>query len=92
MFDFSQMFGSPQAKEMMFSMMAQQMSQAPPELREALSHVPVTIVKRERGFELRIGKSENERVEGMIRSALNSWSDLLTRGFQTIGYDVHVYE
>ena len=92
MFDFSQMLGSPQAREMVFNMMAQQMAQAPPELREALSKVPVTIIKRERGFNLTIGKSDNEQVAAMIESALASWSDLLIRGFQTIGYDVHVYE
>ena len=92
MFDFSQMLGSPQAREMMFNMMAQQMAQAPPELREALSKVPVTIIKRERGFNLTIGQSDNQQVAAMIESALASWSDLLTRGFQTIGYDVHVYE
>ena len=92
MFDFSQMAGSPQAREMMFNMMAQQADQAPPELREALSKVAVTIIKRERGFELTIGRSENEQVASMVESALAGWSDLLIRGFQTIGYDVHVYE
>ena len=92
MFDFSQMVSTPQAREMLFQMMSQQMSQAPPEVREALSRVPVTIIKRPRGFELSIGESDNEQVESMIQGALSSWSDMLTRGFQAMGYEVNLYE
>jgi len=91
MFDMAQ-FASPQAREMMFRLMAQQMAQAPPEVREAISRVEVEIVKRERGFELRIGPSDNEQVEGMIRESLANWSEMLARGFQAMGYQVSVYE
>lgn len=92
MFDFSQMFATPQAREALFNMMAQQMSQAPPEIREALSRVPVSIIKRTRGFELKIGESDNTQVESMIQGALDNWSDMLTRGFQAMGYEVNLYE
>lgn len=92
MFDFSQMFATPQAREALFKMMAQQMSQAPPEIREALSRVPVTIVKQPRGFELKIGESDNQEVEAMIQGSLNNWSDMLSRGFQAMGYQVNLYE
>lgn len=92
MFDFSQMFATPQAREALFNMMAQQMAQAPPEIREALSRVPVNIIKRTRGFELKIGESDNTHVESMIQGALDNWSDMLTRGFQAMGYEVNLYE
>jgi hypothetical protein len=92
MFDFQQMLGTPQAREMMFQMMAQQMGQAPPQVREALSRVTVTVKKRPRGFELNIGECHDEQVESVIRAALDSWSDMLTRGFQAMGYKVRIYE
>lgn len=91
MFDFG-MFATPQAREAMFNMMAQQMSQAPPHIKEALSRVPVTIIKRPRGFELQIGESDDREVEAMIQGALSNRSELLTRGFDAMGYEVHLYE
>jgi hypothetical protein len=92
MFDFGKMFSNPQAREMMFSMMTQQMAQVPPDIREALGRVEVGIRKTERGFDLRIGRSDDPRVEEMITNALNSWSDLLSRGFNAMGYKVVMYE
>ena len=59
MFDFMQMANSPQSREMLFQMMSQQVGQAPPEVREAISKVEVIIKRNERGFELRIGQSDN---------------------------------
>jgi hypothetical protein len=92
MFDFMQMAGTPQSQEMLFRMMSQQMSQSPPDVREAISKVEVVIKKGERGFELRIGRSDHEKVEGMVRQSLDSWIDLLSRGFQAVGYRVKIYE
>ena len=92
MIDFGKMFGTPQARDMMFKMMAQQMAQAPPEIRDALSRVSVAIVKRPRGFELKIGESDNGQVEEMIQGSLVNWSDMLTQGFQAMGYKVKLYE
>lgn len=92
MLDFSQMAGTPQAREMLFRMMAQQMGQASPDVREAISRVEVGIRRGERGFEIRIGESDHARVESMIRSSIESWSDLLARGFQAMGYRVRIYE
>ena len=92
MFDFMQMAGTPQSQEMLFRLMSQQMSQSPQDVREAISQVEVVIKKGARGFELRIGRSDHERVEGMVRQSLDSWVDLLSRGFQAVGYRVKIYE
>lgn len=92
MFDFMQMAGTPQSQEMIFRLMSQQMSQSPPDVREAISKVEVVIKKGERGFELRIGRSDHEKVEGMVRQSLDSWINLLSRGFQAVGYRVKIYE
>ena len=92
MFDFMQMANSPKSREMMFQMMSQQMGQAPPEIKEAISKVEVIIKKTERGFELRIAGSDNAQVESMVKESVNSWIDLLSRGFQAVGYKVKIYE
>ncbi len=92
MFDFMQMANSPQSREMLFQMMSRQMGQAPPEVREAISRVEVIIKKTGRGFELRIGGSDNAQVESMVKDSVNSWIDLLSRGFQAVGYRVKIYE
>ena len=92
MFDFMQMANSPQSREMLFQMMSQQMGQAPPEIKEAISKVEVIIKKTERGFELRIAGSDNAQVESMVKESVNSWIDLLSRGFQAVGYKVKIYE
>lgn len=92
MFNFAQMFATPQARDAMFKMMSQEVAKAPPEVREALTRVPVSIAKKSRGFELRIGQSDNQQVEAMIQAALDNWSDILTRGFRAMGYEVNLYE
>ncbi len=92
MFDFMQMASSPQSQEMMFRLMSRQMGQAPPEVREAVSQVEVTIKKGERGFELRMCHSDNPKVEEMTKQSVESWVDLLSRGFQAVGYKVKIYE
>jgi hypothetical protein len=92
MFDFMQMANTPQSQEMLFRLMSQQMGQVPPDVREAISQVEVIIKRNERGFELRIGRSDHEKVESMVRESVDSWINLLSRGFQAVGYRVKIYE
>ena len=92
MLDFLNMGNNPQSREMMFRMMSRQMGQMPPDMREAISKVEVAIKKNERGFELRIGRSDNPKVEAMIKESMDSWIELLSRGFQAVGYKVKIYE
>jgi len=92
MFDFMQMANSPKSREMLFQMMSQQMGQAPPEVREAISRVDVIIKRTERGFELRIGESDNAKVEAMLKESTDNWIEMLSRGFQAVGYRVKIYE
>ena len=92
MMDFSQMFATPEAREAIFQMMARQMAQSPPEIKEAISRVEVHIKRDGRGFRLRVGESDNEQVEDMIGNALTSWADMLVRGFRAMGYKVTFYE
>ena len=92
MFDFMQMANTPQSQEMLFRLMSQQMGQAPPDVKEAISQVDVIIKRNERGFELRIGRSDHDKVESMVRESIDSWTNLLSRGFQAVGYRVKIYE
>jgi hypothetical protein len=92
MFDFMQMTNSPQARDMLFKMMSRQMGQAPPEVKEAISKVEIAIKRNERGLELRIGQSENPQVEKMLQESTDSWIEILSRGFQAVGYKVKIYE
>jgi hypothetical protein len=92
MFDMMNMANSPQAMEMFFKMMSRQAGQAPPEVRQAIAKVEVIIKRTERGFELRLGRSDNERVEKMLKDSADSWIEMLSRGFQAVGYKVKIYE
>jgi hypothetical protein len=92
MFDFMQMANSPQAREMLFRMMNRQMGQAPPDVKEAISKVEVAIKRNERGFELRFGRSEHQQVEKMLQESTDNWIEMLSRGFQAVGYRVKIYE
>ena len=92
MFDFMQMANSPQAQEMLFRLMSQQMGQVSPEVREAISKVEVVIKRNERGFELRIGQSDQAGVESMLKETADNWVNMLSRGFQATGYRVKIYE
>ena len=92
MFDFMQMANSPKSREMLFQIMSQQAGQAPPEIREAISKVEVIVKRTERGFDLRIGGSDNSQVDNMVKDSVNNWIDLLSRGFQAVGYKVKIYE
>lgn len=92
MFDFMQMANTPQSQEMLFRLMSQQMGQAPPDVKEAISRVEVIVKRSERGFELRIGRSDHDKVESMVRESIDSWINLLSRGFQAVGYRVKIYE
>jgi len=51
------------------------------------------VIKRnERGFELHLGTSDNEKVERMLKDSTNSWIEMLSRGFQAVGYKVKIYD
>jgi hypothetical protein len=86
------MMATPQAREMVFKMIAQQVAQAPPERREALSRVTVTLERTGRGMHLEVGHSDDEPVEAVIREAIENWSDMLSRGFQSMGFRVEIVE
>ena len=87
-----QMMATPQAREMVFKMIAQQVAQAPPERREALSRVTVTLEKKERSMHLDVSHSDDQQVEEVIRDAIENWTDMLSRGFQSMGFQVEIIE
>jgi hypothetical protein len=74
------------------TMVAQQVAQAPPERKEALSRVNVTLKKRQRGIQLDVGHLDDEQVEAIIRDAIESWADMVSRGFQPMGFSVEIDE
>jgi len=86
------MMATPQAREMMFNMIAREVAKAPPERREALSRVTVTIERTGRGLQLEVGRSEDEQVESVIRDAVEGWCDMVSRGFQSMGFQVEILE
>ena len=93
MFDqLQKMMATPQAREMVFKMIAQQVAQSPPETREALSRVTVALERTPRGMQLSVSQSDNEQVESIIREAINNWTDMLSRGFQSMGFQVEIVE
>ena len=93
MFDqLQKMMETPEARELVFKMIAQQVAQAPPERREALSRVTVTLEKTERGLHLEVGHSDDEQVESIVRNAIEGWSDMVARGFQSMGFKVEIVE
>ena len=77
---------------MVFKMIAQQVAQAPPERREALSRVTVSLEKTERGMRLDVGHSDDPQVEEVVRGAIENWTDMLSRGFQSMGFKVEIVE
>ncbi len=89
---FQQMFENPQARDMVFNMIAQQVAQAPPERREALSRVIVTLEKTERGLHLDVGASDNPEIEEIIRKAIEGWTEMVAKGFQSMGFQVEIVE
>jgi len=93
MFDqLQQMMATPQTREMVFNMIAQQVAQAPPERREALSRVTVTLERTERGMNLEVSRSDDQQVEEVVRGAIANWIDMLSRGFQSMGFQVEIVE
>jgi hypothetical protein len=93
MFDqLQKMMETPQAREMVFKMIAQQVAQAPPERREALSRVTVTMERTERGMRLEVSHSDDEQVEKIIREAIANWTEMVSRGFQSMGFQVEIVE
>lgn len=87
-----QMMGNPQAREMMFGMIAQQVAKAPPERREALSRVTVSLEKAARGLRLDVSRSEDPAIETIIQQALNGWTEMVAKGFQAMGFQVEIVE
>ncbi len=93
MFDqLQKMMATPQARDMVFKMIAQQMAQAPPERREALSRVKVTMERTVRGMRLEVSHSDDEQVEKIIREAIDNWTEMVSRGFQSMGFQVEIVE
>jgi hypothetical protein len=77
---------------MVFRMIAQQVAQAPPERREALARVTVTLEKTVGGMHLEVSHSDDVQVEEIIRQAIENWADMLSRGFQSMGFQVEIVE
>ena len=93
MFDQLQnMMATPQAREMMFNMIAREVAKAPPERREALSRVTVTLERTGRGMNLEVSRSDDEQVEAVVRGAIENWTDMLSRGFQSMGFRVEIVD
>jgi len=93
MFDQLQnMMATPQAREMMFNMIAREVAKAPQERREALSRVTVILERTERGMHLEVGHSDDQQVEEVVRGAIENWTDMLSRGFQSMGFRVEIVE
>ena len=93
MFDqLQKMMATPQAREMVFKVIAQQVAQVPPERREALSRVTVTIERTGRGMHPEVGCSDDEQVEELVRGATKNWTDMVSRGFQSMGFRVEIVE
>jgi hypothetical protein len=93
MFDqLQKMMATPQARDMVFKMIAQQVAQAPPERREALSRVTVTMERTGRGLRLEVGHSDDEQVEKIVREAIDNWTEMVSRGFQSMGFQVEIIE
>jgi hypothetical protein len=87
-----QMLATPQAREMVFKMIAQQVAQAPPDRQEALSRVRVTLERTERGMHLEVSRSDDPQVEETIGGAIENWADMLSRGFQSMGFQVEIVD
>ena len=93
MFDQLQnMMATPQAREMMFNMIAQEVAKAPPERKEALSRVTVTLERTERGMHLDVSRSDDQQVEEVVRGAIENWTEMLSRGFQSMGFRVEIVD
>ena len=86
------MMATPQAREMVFNMIAREVAKAPPERREALSRVTVTLEKTERGMHLEVSRSDDPQVEETIRGAIENWTEMLSRGFQSMGFKVEIVD
>jgi len=93
MFDqLQEMMSTPQTRDMVFKMIAQQVAQAPPERREALSRVSVILERTERGMNLAVSHSDDPQVEEVIRGAIENWTEMLSRGFQSMGFRVEIVD
>ena len=86
------MMATPQAREMVFKMIAQQVAQAPPEKRAALARVTVTLERSKRGLHLEVSPSDDAQVEVVIKEAIENWTDMVSRGFQSMGFSVEIVD
>ncbi len=43
-------------------------------------------------MQLDVGHSDDEQVEAVIRDAIEGWGDMVSRGFQSMGFSVEIYE
>ena len=77
---------------MMFNMIAREVAKAPPERKEALSRVTVTLERTERGMHLDVSRSDDPQVEEVVSGAIENWTDMLSRGFQSMGFRVEIVE
>ena len=89
---FQNMMANPQAMDMVFNMIAQKVAQSSPEVREVLSRVTVTLEKTERGIQLEVGHSDDARVEETVKGAIETWTEMLSRGFQSMGFRVEIVD
>jgi hypothetical protein len=77
---------------MVFNMIAREVAKSPPERREALSRVTVTLERTERGMRLEVSRSDDQQVEETIRGAIENWTEMLSRGFQSMGFRVEIVD
>ena len=86
------MFGSPQAQEALFRLMAGQMAQASPEKRAALAKVEVNIIRKGQQLTLTITESDDPQIAQIISNSISSWSSLLSKAFQAMGFRIKLYQ
>lgn len=86
------MFGSPQAQEALFRLMAGQIAQASPEKRAALAKVEVNIIRKGQQLTLTITESDDPQIAQIISNSINSWSGLLSKAFQSMGFRIKLYQ
>ena len=89
---FQNMMSNPKAMDMVFNMIAQKVAQSPPEMREAMGRITVTLEKTGRGIRLDVGRSDDAKVEETVKGAVEAWTGMLSRGFQALGFKVEIVE
>ena len=87
-----EMMGSPRMRDMVFGMIAQEVAKGPPEKRESLSRVTVTLERLDRGIRLEVVRSDDPEIEKVIRNAIEGWAEMVARGFQSMGFRVEIVD